>query len=145
MKLDILLFICDILITSIKAHCTIEADSYIQRYKALDGTQFWNAKTDDIGQCARMCMRRKFCRSFNFNIHTYECELNWDILENGESLSGSLYIYSAIDKWPSDVSTFYCLCFEKKIKVLKAHDIFLLVVLYRGCLFFMPIFKPLFH
>ncbi|KAK3578557.1 hypothetical protein CHS0354_025272 [Potamilus streckersoni] len=41
-----------------------------------DGYQYLNISSIGLGQCGQECVLRRNCKSFNYNLETFECELN---------------------------------------------------------------------
>ena len=84
--------------------CNIEEDGIIFKNVALLHHQFWRAKTTDVEDCARVCVKRKVGKSFSFDTSTRKCELNDDVYVIGKEIrSGDNLMYSNIAQWPAEV------------------------------------------
>ena len=69
--------------------------------RILDGSSFWESKMNDAIECARSCVRRKKCKSFNFNKETRVCELNVEL--GTQSKLDKNVVSSDISLWSSQV------------------------------------------
>ena len=85
-------------------NCNFAFENLVTSDTFFNGNQFWKAKTTDVFDCARVCIRRRSCKSFNFNKRTGMCGLNNDTSESDNSLTkDDEYLYSNIGVWPSQV------------------------------------------
>ena len=85
--------------------CDIEIDALVSTNFALENHQFWRAKTVDVMDCAKTCVKRKLCQSFNFDTDSHLCELNDGLYNHTKTVRhGSSLLYSDIARWPAQVS-----------------------------------------
>ena len=84
--------------------CGVDVESMVSKGVGLQHHQFWSAKTADVVECARICVKRKLCQSFNFDTDTRQCELNNESYSTGKDVrSDENLVYSSIAQWPSQV------------------------------------------
>ena len=90
-------------ITRIHANgCNFIPTHSVKHGHELKEHAFWETKTKVVVKCAQSCIRRKKCKSFNFNVNTGLCQLNEKT--GTSSKADSKLVYSAIGDWPSQVS-----------------------------------------
>ena len=83
----------------------LNAENLVFKNKALDNEHFWvGITTAGIGECAQLCVRRKPCVSFNYDLEDGICELNSVVISKDSVLRiGHSLMYSEIVNWPSKV------------------------------------------
>ena len=82
--------------------CNFNPTHLVKHGYELKELPFWETKTKDVVKCAQSCIRRKKCKSFNFNVKTDLCQLNEKT--GTPSKADNKLVYSEIGDWPSQVS-----------------------------------------
>ncbi|XP_053393663.1 uncharacterized protein LOC123562528 [Mercenaria mercenaria] len=65
----------------------------------LSESQIWNAKAQDLEQCAKLCVRRKPCQSITFDTQSGMCELNGGTRDDTPTRTGKTLLYSEFQWW----------------------------------------------
>jgi hypothetical protein len=73
----------------------------VQHGVRLHGSVFRTISPSGIQQCAKECVSRSSCQSFNYNTNSLICELNSETSDTSSSslVSESEYVYSTKDTW----------------------------------------------
>lgn len=66
----------------------------------LAETQFWTSKSQDLEQCAKLCIRLKPCKSVTYNTTSHWCELNSGTKQDAATRAGESLLYSERVWWP---------------------------------------------
>ena len=82
--------------------CNFNPTHLVKHGHELMDLSFWETKTKGVVECAQSCIRRKKCKSFNFNVNTGLCQLNENT--GTPSKADNKVVYSEIGDWPSQVS-----------------------------------------
>ena len=83
-----------------------DVSSFVSNGFVLKGHPFWSSKAADTVECARLCLRRSQCGSFNYDTQTGHCELNDEVTNADAPLTEvKNAMYSEMSWWPSQVGT----------------------------------------
>ncbi|XP_060569325.1 scavenger receptor cysteine-rich domain superfamily protein-like [Ruditapes philippinarum] len=69
----------------------------------LSESTYWQSKTQDIVQCAKLCIRQKMCNSITYDTLSRQCELNSGTMSNTPTRRGASLVYSEFTWWPSSL------------------------------------------
>jgi hypothetical protein len=81
----------------------------------VNGSQLWSSKSQDLEQCAILCVRRNPCLSINYDIHNGFCELNSGIRNTETTIKGINLVYSEYTWWPPNVKFYFLYIYFQSI------------------------------
>ncbi|XP_071112251.1 A disintegrin and metalloproteinase with thrombospondin motifs 9-like [Haliotis cracherodii] len=78
---------------------------FVQLNVTLPGFSYVSISTEGITICVVNCLKRKWCKSFNFNLRSGDCELNFATSSHGSINATHLmpatgFVFSDIKHWP---------------------------------------------